>query len=151
MPSECENWKSLSTSARSPASVSAPSPAWLVAESKTIVSVSPSLSTPSRLSGSANSALTMSGAETPAWPLICSPPDAKTDERTELRSSPLTVSADENSPPHRQRAAVRRISSVSGCDSETKREKPSPVSVVIVPPRLGPPSGSTDVKTDGCT
>ena len=119
--------------------------------SKAIVSVSPGESTESALSGSDSTARTIVGAVTPALPLIVSAPWAMGDVRGALRSRPSTCSALENSPPHRQRAARRFSSPVSGCDSETNAVKPWPVSVTRVPPRLGPPSGETDEKMVGCT
>jgi len=82
------------------------------------------------LSGSENSARSSSGAETPAWPDICRAPLASMEVRGSLRSRAAMDMREVNSPPHRQRAASLRCSSESGCDCETKRVKPAPVSVV---------------------
>ena len=122
-----------------------------VGASKVIVSVSPAPKTSSPLSGSARAAVAMSGARTPAWPLMLMPPDAIGEVRAVLRSLPSVERVDENSPPHRQRAAWRRSSSERVCEREEKEAKPLPWSVTSVPPRLGPPSGLTDEKTVGCT
>eukprot|EP00966_Prymnesium_polylepis_P091749 2123762-Prymnesium_polylepis.2 len=105
----------------------------------------------SPLSGSARTAAATMGAVTPAVPVIPSWPAAMGESRAALRRLPSTVSSDENSSPQRQREACRFSSSESGCDSETNAAKPAPVSVTMVPPRLGPPSGLTEEKTEGWT
>ena len=150
-PSESEKENNPSTSSRPPAYVSAPSPAWLVDMSKTIVSTSPSLKTASPLSGSARVARTIDGAVTPASPLISSSAVASAggDEPSTFLMLPLMRSRDAKSPPHRQRAAERLSAFVSGSHAGLNRVKPPPVSVTAVPPRLGPPSGTTCEKAVG--